>query len=148
MKFRHQLASLLLLIPAALLLPTVTAGAQDSGDGQEPVEEPREPVDPRKMTSRGTGEGVASCNCGDMDITGANIPHLGTTQVTLTDGTDAGGQGTDLSGTAYSGQTIAPGKCKYVKYVFSCCKTGTLWVCTSQSFSLEERDTTEDDCDD
>jgi len=65
----------------------------------------------------GYGPGVASCNCSTTDtITGANIPHSANVKVTVAnqdeEGTssDAGSWPTGLSGPAYTGQTLAPGK--------------------------------------
>ncbi|MBI1382717.1 MAG: hypothetical protein GC161_16705 [Planctomycetaceae bacterium] len=120
-----------------------TNAAPRGGDPDPDVGDPK-----IHQTVAGTGDGIAVCNCSANPITGANIPHIPVTGVTLRDGqsTDAGGQSTGLSGVAFGGQTIAPGKCKYVKYAFACRKTGNNWVCWVTSFSLAERDAGEDDC--
>lgn len=98
----------------------------------------------------GTGAGTAVCNCAEEgNLTGANIPHSKTVKVfvnTESGRQDIGGHTTGETGTAFSGQTIAPGKCKYVRYSFVCESTPLQWICYVQSFTLAERDATAEDC--
>ena len=128
-----------------LLIALMGLGAFGGSTNAAPLSQ--EPI--THETVNGLGSGTAVCNCSTQQVGGANIPHVSSTLVTLRDGqgTNAGSHGTGHTGTGFGGQTIDPGKCKYVQYSFACRKTSQdEWVCWVQSFSLAERDTTTADC--
>lgn len=99
----------------------------------------------------GTGASTSVvCNCGtEGDLTGANVQHSKTAKVfvnTESGRTDVGSHETGESGNAFTNQTVSPGKCKYVRYTFNCEQTPIQWICTVNSYTLDERDVTANDC--
>jgi hypothetical protein len=99
----------------------------------------------------GTGASTSVvCNCNtEGDLTGATVQHSKTAKVyvnTESGRQDVGSHETGESGTAFTNQTVSPGKCKYVRYSFSCEQTSIQWICIVNSYTLAERDLTAEDC--